>query len=108
MRHGLLLASILFAAVSCLDHKDYDLHSVDVSPSMVFPLAYGDMTIQDILKGSDSVNIKVYPDDLVYLEYSSTLISEDIRDQFNIPDKSINQSFPIPQGTIPSHSIVPG
>ena len=104
MRHGLLLASILFAAVSCLDHKDYDLHSVDVSPSMVFPLAYGDMTIQDILKGSDSVNIKVYPDDLVYLEYSSTLISEDIRDQFNIPDKSINQSFPIPQGTIPPHS----
>ena len=104
MRYGLLLASILFVAVSCINRKDYDLHSVDVSPSMVFPLAYGDLTIQDILKGNDSVNIKVYPDDLVYLEYSSTLISEDIRDQFSIPDKSINQSFKIPGGPIPPHS----
>ncbi len=104
MRNSLLLMSILFLVIACIDQKDYNLNSVEVHPSVAFPIAFGTLTIQDLLKSKDSLYVKVYPDDLVYLEYSRELVSHDIRDLFTIPDKSINQSFAIPQGTIPAHN----
>ncbi len=104
MRNSLLPLWILFVAVSCVDQKDYKLNSVGVSPSMAVPVAFGVLTIQDILKSTDSLYVKVYPDDLIYLEYTRQLISKDIRNLFSIPDKAINQSFVLPPGTIPAHN----
>lgn len=104
MRLGFWLALVLSLVISCIDEKDYDLNSAEVSPSMAIPLAHGEMAIQDILKGNDSVNIKVDANDLVYLEYARTLISQDIRDLFSIPDKGINQSFALHPGTLAAHS----
>jgi hypothetical protein len=103
MRHGLFLVSILGLAISCINEKDYNLTSVTVHPSLAFPVAFGNLTVQDLLKTKDSIYVKVYPDDLVYLEYSDVLISRNIRDLFTIRGKSINQSFGIPSGTLPPH-----
>ncbi len=94
---------LLFAMGSCVDEGDYSIDSLTVNPAVVFPLTYGDLSIKDIIKDTDSIYVKIYPDDLVYLAYSETLISQDIRNLFSIPDKAINQSFPIPSGTIPPH-----
>lgn len=93
----------LFVLFSCLDEKDYSIDSLTVNPSIAIPLTHGDLSIKDLIKDTDSVYVKVYPDDLVYLSYSQTLVTEDIRDLFTIPDKTINQSLIIPAGTIPAH-----
>lgn len=105
MRYPRFVAFLcLFALFSCIDEKDYTLDSLTVNPSLAIPLTHGDLSIKDLIKDTDSVYVKVYPDDLVYLSYSETLVTEDIRDLFTIPDKTINQSFVIPPGTIPPHS----
>lgn len=101
----LQLASLVtfFALLSCVDEKDYSLDSLTVNPSVAIPLTHGDLSIKDLIKDTDSVYVKVYPDDLVYLAYSQTLVTQDIKDLFTIPDKTINQSLTIPAGTIPAH-----
>ncbi len=104
MRPCSWLVSILVVLNSCIGDKDYNLNSVDVRPSIAFPLAFGSLTIQDFLKSKDSVYVKIYPDDVVYLGYSQLLVSEDIRDLFSIPDKAVNQSFKVPAGAIPAHT----
>lgn len=104
MRAGLWLTLVVFALCSCIDEKDYTINSAEVSPSMDVPLVFGNLTIGDLLKNSDSLYVKVYPDDVVYLGYSSLLVTNDVRNRFSIPDKGITQSFSIPQGTIPPHS----
>ena len=94
---------VLFALISCVDESDYSIDSLTVNPSVAIPLTHGDLSIKDLIKDTDSVYVKVYPDDLVYLAYSQTLVTQDIKDLFTIPDKTLNQSLPIPAGTIPPH-----
>jgi hypothetical protein len=101
--NGLSLFFALFAVLSCVDEKDYNIDSLTVNPSIAIPLTHGDLSVKDLIKNTDSVYVKVYPDDLVYLAYSQTLVTQDIKDLFTIPDKTINQSFVIPAGTIPAH-----
>lgn len=104
MRHFKLTSfGVLFALISCVDKSDYSLDSLTVNPSIAIPLTHGDLSIKDLIKDTDSVYVKVYPDDLVYLAYSQTLVTQDIKNLFTIPDKTINQSLPIPAGTIPPH-----
>ncbi len=104
MRHFQLASfCVLFAMVSCVDESNYSIDSLTVNPAVAIPLTYGDLSIKDIIKDTDSIYVKIYPDDLVYLAYSETLISQDIRNLFSIPDKTINQSIAIPPGTIPPH-----
>lgn len=94
---------VLFALISCVDESDYSIDTLTVNPAIVIPLTYGDLSIKDIITDTDSIYVKIYPDDLVYLAYSETLITQDIRNLFSIPDKAINQSLPIPAGSIPPH-----
>ena len=61
----------------------------------------GDLSVQDIISSTDSVYVKVYPDDLVYLSYSQVLKSQGIRDLFAVPDKNLNRSFFVPPATVP-------
>ena len=87
---------------SCIDNSDYQLDEVRLNPSIALPLVHGDLTIQDILDSTaNSANVKIYPDGLVYLAYIQELESQDIRELFSIPDKSLSRSFVLPPGILP-------
>ena len=94
----------LVTLASCLDENDYKIDSVEVSPTVALPLVFGELSVGDLIKSQDSVYVKVYPDDLVYLAYSQTLASQGIADLFDIPNKSLNRSFFVPPATIPPHT----
>ena len=93
------------ALASCIDENDYTIDSVEVNPTIVLPLVFGELSVQELLKSTDSVYVNVYPDDLVYLSYSQTLASQGIRELFTIPDKSLTRNFFVPPATIPPHSV---
>ena len=87
---------------SCIDDSDYQVDEAHLNPSLALPLIYGDITIQDILdSAANSGTVKIYPDGLVYLAYNEELKSQDIRELFSIPDKSLSRSFILPQGILP-------
>ncbi len=90
--------------ISCIDQNDYSLKSVEVSPTVALPLVFGELAIQDLIKGEDSAYVKVDSDDVVYLSYSQTLATQGIRELFTVPDKSLNRSFFVPPATIPPHT----
>jgi hypothetical protein len=103
MRQGLLAVFILILTSSCIDQKDYSINSVTVNPSETVPLAFGNLSIQDMLNSTDSLYVHVAPDSLVYVEYTNELISNDIRNLFTLPNSIVNQSINVPPGSIPSH-----
>jgi hypothetical protein len=85
-----------------LNTDDYEIKNVSVNPEFSVPLATGHLTIQDILDQTDSAYIKVYGDGLVYLSYSDTLASQDIRDLVDLPNLgTISRSLSFPAGTYP-------
>ncbi len=94
----------LLAFGSCIDENDYSIDSVEVSPTIALPLVFGELSIQDLLKSTDSAYVKIYPDDLVYLAYSQTLASQGISELFTVPDKSLARSFFVPPLVIPAHT----
>src|SRR5277367_1079526 len=104
MPKSLRLVLILFTASSCLDQSDYNIHSANISPSLAIPVVAGNLSIQGILNSKDSAFIKIHSDSLVYVEYSNTLLSTDIRNLFSIPDKTFNQNLSLAPGTIPPHA----
>lgn len=104
----LLFAVLVIIVWSCgeiLDTDDYDIKGVEASPTYALPLAYGDLSIQDLLSRADSTHIKVDGDGLVYLEYDQTLKTQAVRDLVVIPDKnnvnrSVSTGGPIPPNTV--------
>ena len=95
---------VLLGLVSCIDENDYSIDSVEVNPTIALPLVFGTLSVQEFIKSTDSVYVKVYPDDLVYLFYSKTLASQGIRDLFTIPNKNLVRSFFVPPLTTPPHT----
>jgi len=95
---------LLLVFVSCIDENDYSIDSVEVTPTIALPLVFGELSVQELINNTDSVYVKIYPDDLVYLSYSQTLASQGIRELFTIPDKSLIRSFFVPPLTIPPHA----
>ena len=95
---------VLLVFVSCIDENDYSIDSVEVNPTIALPLVFGELSVQEFIKSTDSVYVKVYPDDLVYLSYSQTLASQGIRDLFTIPNKNLVRSFFVPPLTTPPHT----
>jgi hypothetical protein len=95
-------STIIFIVASCgdvLNQDDYKLRSVEATPTLSVPLAFGDLSIADILSESDSQYIKVYSDGLVYLEYDQVLKSQAIRDLVSVPDKNgVTASLSVPSG----------
>ncbi|HTH56434.1 MAG TPA: hypothetical protein VL728_10350 [Cyclobacteriaceae bacterium] len=102
---GVFLSSVIscafFSCTNIIDDKDYKIDSARFAPELAVPLAFGSLHIKDILSSADSQYVKIYPDGLVYLSYSQSLKSGDIRNLITIPDQSLNRSFPIPAGTFP-------
>lgn len=101
MRLRFLLILAVFLA-SCIDESQYDFQRVTLSPTLAFPVAFGDMGIVDILSNEDTAYVRSYPDGLLYLYYEKTLPSRDIRDLFSLPNNSSTTSFDLPAGTLPA------
>jgi len=88
---------------SCtINDKDFQIKGVQSNPTLVAPLAAGNLAILDVLSDQDSANIKIKSDGLVYLSYDQQLASQDIRDFVKIDDVN-NQGVvvPVPPATYP-------
>lgn len=96
-----LVASAFFSCTNIIDDKDYNIDSARLAPELAVPFAFGSLHIKDILSNKDSQYVKIYPDGLVYLSYTQSLKSGDIRNLITVPDQSLNRSFPLPAGTFP-------
>lgn len=102
MMLSLLGGALLFSCGDIFNEDEYDVKSVEASPTMALPLAFGELSIQDILSKQDSAFIKVDAQGLVYLQYDQTLKTQAVRDLITIPDKNnVNASLAVPAGTIP-------
>ena len=92
----------LVAVTSCLNTKDYDLNSLTLTPTIAFPLAFGEISILDLINDKDSSYLKVYPDGLLYFAYPpKTLVSQDVKGLFTLPDNNASTSFALPAATLP-------
>ncbi|HEV8512974.1 MAG TPA: hypothetical protein VGQ59_06840 [Cyclobacteriaceae bacterium] len=94
-----------FLLLSCtFSDRDFQIKGVKANPTLALPLAFGDLSIMDLIKKSDSAQIKVKSDGLVYLSYDQALLSKDIRNLVNIPNvgNTITQ-LPVPPGTYPAN-----
>jgi hypothetical protein len=61
---------------------------VDWNPKLGIPLAYGDLSLKDIIEAVDSGGlIREYPDSLFYITYSSHIFSKTIDSIFAIPNQ---------------------
>lgn len=92
---------VLIFAACTINSNDYDIKGLEINPSLAVPLAFGELSIQDILRKQDSQYVKVYSDGLVYLDYNKTLKSQNISNLLNIPDLAVTQSVDVPAGIIP-------
>ena len=105
---GIVLSVLMLCSCggNLINSDDYEFEKIEAMPTMALPLAYGDLAITDILSKEDSINIKVYPDGLVYLDYEQILKSQAIRDLITVPDKNnVDGTLAVPAGNLPP---VPG
>jgi hypothetical protein len=109
LRHYFPWRTFIFTAATagilaaCIDSDDYKIEGATATPSMVLPLAYGDLAIQDFLREDDSRYIKIADDGLLYLSYEQALKSQDITELLSFPDKSFNHQIPLP-ALVPANS----
>lgn len=104
MRNAAILLASLLLLASCFNERDYDIQQVSLTPSVAFPVAFGNMSLVEMLANKDTAFIRSYPDGLLYLQYEHMLASEDIRNQFVLPDNNSTVSFDLPPGTLPASS----
>jgi hypothetical protein len=104
MLYRLIVFVFVLAFASCVDDSDYNLGGLTLTPTMALPLASGEMGLVDILTNKDSAYLKTYPDGLLYLQYSKTLGSTDIRNLIAIPNNVTVTGFDLPAGTLPISS----
>ena len=106
-KHKLFLSLFIVGCMlSCtINDKDFQIKGVQTDPTLVAPLATGDLSILDILGKQDSARIKVASDGLVYLDYDTLLFKfNDIRKLVDIPSiANIPTALPVPQGTYPAN-----
>src|SRR5256885_2318046 len=104
MKNKLILSAIVCLLLwGCtINDKDFQIKAVQGNPTLVVPLASGNLSILDVLKDKDSANIKIKSDGLVYLSYDQQLISQEIRGLATISDVN-NQGVTIlvPPATYP-------
>src|SRR5258706_402378 len=99
----LLLLCILFWGCTIND-KDFQIKGVQSNPTLVVPLATGNLSILDILEQQDSSYIKIKGDGLIYFGYDTALISSDIRNLITIPNLgNLTTAVSVPAGTYPAN-----
>jgi hypothetical protein len=98
-----LLAITMGACGDILNEDDYELDRIEARPSIALPIAFGELSIQDLLNSADSANVGLQPDGLVFLRYEQTLKSQSIRNLIDIPNvPTLTQNVALPAGTYPS------
>src|SRR6185369_8489349 len=101
---GLSLAFAFILLACTFSDRDFQIKGVKANPTLAIPLAFGDLSISDILKKGDVAQIKVKSDGLVYLAYDQALLSKDIRNLVNIPNiGNIITQLAVPAGTYPAN-----
>ena len=94
----LTCASIVWAC--SFNSSDYQIKGATANPTMAVPVAFGDLSIINILQKKDSSHIKVDSNGLVSLLYDQELVSSDIRDLITMPNISnLNLQIAIPPKT---------
>ncbi len=97
------LVIIIESCGDIFNKDEYEITSIEATPSLSVPFAFGDLSIADILSQQDSQYIKVYPDGVVYLSYDQVLKSQDVRNLISIPDKTnVNANLNVPPGFYPA------
>jgi hypothetical protein len=104
MLYRVIVFVLLLAFASCVDDSDYNLGGLTLTPTMALPLASGELGLVNLLTNRDSVYLKTYPDGLLYLLYSKTLGSTDIRNLIAIPVNNSTTGFDLVPGTLPTSS----
>ncbi|HEX8061501.1 MAG TPA: hypothetical protein VF473_11230, partial [Cyclobacteriaceae bacterium] len=95
---------LLLFCVSCLDQSEYKIDKVVLNPSVALPLVSGNLHITDLLNKTDSIHVKTDTGGLLYIEYDHKLASQDIRQLFSVPSKSVSKSFVLPGAVVPAHT----
>jgi hypothetical protein len=101
-----LAAAIVLGLSSCMD-EHYSFNNIknaskdmELTPGIALPIAYGSLSIDNILNKLDSNEIvKTTGDSLLYVFYSDSLFSYNASDVINIPDQnfisfSLNPALP--------------
>jgi hypothetical protein len=97
----LLLVVTAFLSSACFNTDDAEIKKIQATTSLSLPLAQGSLTIQDLLNKVDVVNVKVYPDGLVYFQYVKTIESTEIRKLFSFGNQNMSSPLPVPAGPYP-------
>ncbi len=93
-----VLFAILLVASSCFD-SNYDLKNIsdeiELTPGISVPLAFGSLTLNDIINEIDSGDfVRQFEDDsLLYILYEENLISYNASDVVSVPDQNFLQFF---------------
>jgi len=77
--------------ISCLDDRyNFDKISdeIHITPGITAPMAFGSLTLRDVLNEVDDENyVKEYDDKLLYISYSERMLSYLASEVINIPDQ---------------------
>ncbi len=92
-----ILPGFLLGLYSCLDDNwDFDKLSdeIELTPGVALPIAYGQISIQDLLDEFDpDAYIKQNEENLLYLVYASELLSFPASDVISINDQFLNEIY---------------
>jgi hypothetical protein len=101
------LLSLIFVW-SCIDTDQYKVETLTASPEESIPLAFGSLSINDILSQTDSTYIKSYPDGLVYLMYEKSTESSELQAKLKLQPQHFSPAFPgLPAGPLAAGFSVP-
>ncbi|MBX7124532.1 MAG: hypothetical protein K1X47_02480 [Cyclobacteriaceae bacterium] len=101
---GLLLGALVLGSCS-FNSGDYDVKGVEATPTVAVPLAFGSLSVQDLLNEADSTYIKVKPDGLVFINYDQELATQSIHDLIDIPNiANLTTVLNVPGGNYPPSS----
>jgi len=88
---------VLMLATSCVK-ENIDLNhisnTVDWNPKLGIPLAYGSISLKDIINAIDTIEmIKEYPDGLLYISYRDQIFSQTLDSMITIPNQQFQELF---------------
>ncbi len=104
----IVIAGLAFLFSCIPDHYDPDKLSdeISLSPSIAAPLAYGTLSVEDMIDLSDSNSyVKHFDDSLLYITYYENLMSYPASEVIDIPDQNFLEMFISPDINIPSWLI---
>ena len=90
-RYLIPVLTVFIFFISCLDDRyNFDKISdeIHITPGITAPMAFGSLTLRDVLNEVDDDNyVKEYDDKLLYISYSERMLSYLASEVINIPDQ---------------------